>query len=134
MQQWSASGSPGFFENIFRTVPWFILLVFLIIVGTFAYALIRAVLSWMKNNASPPVSVNAVAVTKRAEVYGGSMNSRARTDYYVTFELNHGERLELKVPDKSFGLIVEGDQGQLSYQGTRFKGFERSFSGARSYR
>ncbi|MCE3200549.1 DUF2500 family protein [Paenibacillus sonchi] len=33
--------------------------------------------------------------------------------------------MELMVPDKEFGLIVEGDQGQLSYQGTRFKGFVR---------
>ncbi|MBW4083991.1 DUF2500 domain-containing protein [Paenibacillus sp. S150] len=51
--------------------------------------------------------------------------SRIFQCFYVTFEFQDGSRAELMVPDREFGLIVEGDKGRLSYQGTRFKGFVR---------
>jgi len=31
----------------------------------------------------------------------------------------------LALPAREFGLIADGDTGQLTYQGTRFKGFVR---------
>ncbi|MGO4106596.1 DUF2500 family protein [Paenibacillus sp. YAF4_2] len=34
-------------------------------------------------------------------------------------------RVELAVRGDKFGLLVVGDKGILSYQGTRFKNFER---------
>ena len=36
-----------------------------------------------------------------------------------------GDRMELEVPDMEYGLLVEGDRGRLTFQGTRFLGFER---------
>jgi hypothetical protein len=45
--------------------------------------------------------------------------------YFVTFEADTGDRLELGVPDKEYGVLVEGDTGKLTFQGTRYKGFER---------
>ena len=35
--------------------------------------------------------------------------------------------MELKVPRGEFGLLVEGDEGVLSFQGTRYLGFERKY-------
>ena len=47
------------------------------------------------------------------------------TSYYVTFELENGGRMELSVKGSEYGMLVEGDTGALSYQGTRYLGFER---------
>ncbi|ASA21066.1 DUF2500 family protein [Paenibacillus donghaensis] len=35
---------------------------------------------------------------------------------------------ELQVESKVYGLIVEGDYGEITYQGTRFKDFRREGS------
>ena len=47
------------------------------------------------------------------------------TIYYVTFQVQSGDRLELEVGSDEFGYLIEGDYGNLSFQGTRFLGFER---------
>ena len=45
--------------------------------------------------------------------------------FYVTFEVESGDRMELSVVGSEFGLLVEGDKGRLTFQGTRYLGFER---------
>ena len=47
------------------------------------------------------------------------------TSYYATYQLDSGERLEFSVGGREYGMLAEGDQGTLTYQGTRYKGFER---------
>ena len=47
------------------------------------------------------------------------------TTYYVTFQVASGDRMEFQVPRREYGFLVEGDRGRLSFQGTRFLGFER---------
>jgi hypothetical protein len=47
------------------------------------------------------------------------------TSYYATFEFESGDRLEMRIPHGEFGYLVEGDIGRLTFQGTRYKGFER---------
>ncbi|MNC09592.1 hypothetical protein D3C76_623110 [compost metagenome] len=113
------------FQSFIQEMPLFIKLIFLLVIGFFVFVIFKSVKVWSSNNASPLLSVHAIAVTKRTEVWGGSGDSSASTNYYVTFEFQDGKRVELMVPSQEFGLIVEGDRGQLSYQGTRFKGFVR---------
>ena len=62
----------------------------------------------------------AQVVAKRTHVWG----DHSRTDYYATFQFASGDRLELEVPHDRFGYLVEGDNGSLTFQGTRFLGFE----------
>ena len=38
----------------------------------------------------------------------------------------NGDRMELLIPSTQFGYLAEGDTGRLSFQGTRFLGFERN--------
>ncbi|MCD7839604.1 MAG: DUF2500 domain-containing protein [Erysipelotrichaceae bacterium] len=45
------------------------------------------------------------------------------TYYYVTFELSSGDRMEFSVKGREYGMLVEGDKGQLTFQGTRYLGF-----------
>lgn len=106
--------------------PLFFKLFFLIIVGFFVFIIVNMVKLWMTNNASPLVIARSTAVTKRSEVWGGTGDSGASTSYYVTFELEDGSRVELQVQSRVFGLIVEGDLGELSYQGSRFMDFQRA--------
>ena len=36
-----------------------------------------------------------------------------------------GDRLELRLPGREYGLLTEGDTGLLTFQGTRYLSFER---------
>ena len=47
------------------------------------------------------------------------------TTYYVTFQVDSGDRMELQMDGSAFGLLVEGDRGMLTFQGTRYLGFEQ---------
>ena len=97
-----------------------------IVVAVFATVIFKGVGQWGRNNASPVVTTTARVVTKRGEVHGGTGESAARTAYFATFEAPTGQRCELALPAREFGLIADGDTGRLTYQGTRFKGFART--------
>ena len=51
--------------------------------------------------------------------------NRIYTQYFVTFEDLAGNRTEVSVTGREYGMLAEGDRGQLSIQGSRFLGFER---------
>jgi hypothetical protein len=104
----------------------FIGIVALIVVVGFATIIVKGVGQWRRNNASPVVTTVARVITKRGEVHGGAGETSASTAYFATFETPAGERCELAMPAREFGLIADGDTGQLTYQGTRFKGFART--------
>lgn len=46
--------------------------------------------------------------------------------YYVTFEVESGDRMEFSVYGKEYGMLAEGDEGKLTFQGSRYLGFERA--------
>ncbi|MDR2940473.1 MAG: DUF2500 domain-containing protein, partial [Clostridiales bacterium] len=78
-------------------------------------------------NNSPILTVDAKILAKRIQVgrHNGGGHHHSTTTYFVTFEVEGGGRVELKVPGREYGLLVEGDLGELTSQGTRFKSFER---------
>ena len=102
-------------------------LFFLVFVGT----LIKGLGEWNKNNHSPKLSVPVTVVAKRTNVsrrhHGEHHHTSTSTTYYVTFQVESGDRMELHVSGSQYGLIVEGDQGKLTFQGTRFLNFERQY-------
>lgn len=95
------------------------------IFGVFAYILIKGISQWSSNNKSPILSVPAEVVTKRSRTSGGTGNSSASTRYYVTFQVESGDRIELPMNGREYGMLAEDDLGILTFQGTRYKGFER---------
>ena len=114
-----------------------------VLIAVFAVLLIGAVgrglYVWHKNNRSPRETANARVVTKRTKVSGhgghtavrnvsgmNAVSSSTYTRYFVTFELENGKRLEFSVKDPEYSMLAEGDRGRLSYQGTRYLGFERT--------
>lgn len=109
-------------------------LVFFIVIGTFVTAAVKGFSQWNKNNHSPRLTVPATVVAKRTNVshhrhhnHGTGMHHTTHsTTYYVTFQVQSGDRMELHMTGQEFGLLVEGDSGMLSFQGTRYLGFERT--------
>ncbi len=105
--------------------------VFFLIIAVFLVILIKGVSEWNKNNHSPRLAVQAKVVSKRQNVrrhhHGGAhRHSSSSTSYYVTFEFESQDRLELHVSSQEYGYLVEGDRGTLTFQGTRYISFERS--------
>ena len=45
--------------------------------------------------------------------------------YYVTFQVESGDRMELQMTGSEYGMLAEGDRGRLTFQGTRYVSFER---------
>lgn len=105
------------------------MLMFGLIAGMFVVLLVRNIGTWNKNNHSPRLTVSATVTAKRTQVnHHGSMNSAggSSTRYYVTFQVDSGDRMELPVSGPEYGMLAEGDQGSLTFQGTRYLGFERT--------
>lgn len=107
-------------------------IVFVIVIGMFIVTAIRGIGEWNKNNHSPRLTVIATAVAKRTNVshhHHGGVNEHhhhhTSTTYYVTFQVESGDRMELQVSGQEYGTVVEGDVGNLTFQGTRYLGFER---------
>lgn len=118
----------GFGYDLFEGM--FFLAFFLVIV-IFVVTLGKCICQWNKNRNAPRLTVEATVVSKRADVSwhssGGQMQHQtSSTSYYVTFQVDSGDRLELQLRGKEYGLLEEGDRGKLSFQGTRYLGFERT--------
>ena len=107
-------------------------IVFVLVIGTFIVTAIKGIGQWNKNNNSPRLTVPATVVSKRTNVtrhhHGGANghhHHHTSTTYYVTFQVESGDRMELHVAGHEYGMLVEGDLGHLTFQGTRYLGFER---------
>ena len=107
-------------------------IVFLTVTAVFIVTLVRGIGQWNKNNHSPRLTVPVTVVAKRMNVShhhsgdGVSTHSYTDTDYFATFQVESGDRFELSLPGREYGLMVEGDRCRLSFQGTRFLSFERT--------
>lgn len=111
------------FDLMFTIVP-------VLVIGMFIYVIVSGIGSWHKNNNSPRLSVPVKIVTKRADTmytHQEDMMSTSHTTYYVTFEVESGDRIELVVPSREYGFMVEGDQGKLTFQGTRYISFNLNY-------
>ena len=74
-----------------------------IVIGMFIVVAVKGIGQWNKNNQSPRLTVPASVTAKR---------------------------MELSVTGREYGMLSEGDAGRLSFQGTRYLGFERQDVGS----
>lgn len=126
-------GFPGFGTG-FTIFGIMFTLVFVIAIGMFIVIAVKGIGQWNKNNHSPRLTVPATIVAKRTNVsrhhhhnhHGTGMHhTSTSTSYYVTFQVESGDRMELHVAGHEFGMLIEGDRGMLTFQGTRYLGFKR---------
>ncbi|PFA63170.1 hypothetical protein CN378_19295 [Bacillus sp. AFS015802] len=111
-------------DFMFQAVPIFIGIIFVIIISFILFSAIKGITQWSQNNQSPNLTVRAKVLGKRTAVRGGG-ETRAYSRYFITFEVESGDRMELQVKETDYGMLVEGDEGELTFQGTRYLGFER---------
>jgi hypothetical protein len=100
-------------------------LFFILVIGFILFIIFQGIKQWNYNNKQPKLNVDALVVSKRTEVSGGSNDSSASTWYYITFQVESGDRMELAVRGSDYGMLAEGDAGELVFQGTRFHSFTR---------
>lgn len=123
----------GFGNAMFTIVPVIIVIVFVIIIGTIIARSVQGATQWKKNNDSPVLTVDATVVTKRADVQhyhsdagtDNMINMSSSTTYYATFQVPSGDRMEFNIRDTEYGMLADNDIGRLTFQGTRYMGFER---------
>ena len=123
----------GFGFGMHRIVPIMVTLIFVIAFVGILIAIIQGIGQWSRNNNSPRLTVPATVVAKRTNVshhrHGGvndHHHHHTSTSYYVTFQVESGDRMELHVAGTEYGILIEGDSGNLTFQGTRYLGFERA--------
>ena len=102
------------------------LIIPLIVFGIIVTVIVVAVTKHAKQVSLPHTTATAKVIGKRTYVSGGK---GSYTTYFATFELDTGERIELKVSSRAYGLIMEQDRGQLVMQGKRLIDFTVSQSG-----
>ncbi len=112
-------------DIMFTIVPIFMGIFFVIFVVIFLLGLRKELTKWRYNNQQPVLSITARVVAKRTYVSGFKNSS---SYYYCTFEVRDSTRHEFCVEGEQYGQLVEGDTGTLTYQGTRYRGFDRQLS------
>ena len=119
------------FNIIELLFPVIFILIFIMIIFTLA----KGISTWHKNNNSPHLTVSARIVAKRQNTtYHNQPNAgdtsgahgyhtTSSTTYYVTFQVESGDRIEMFVSGSEYGKLTEGDEGKLTFQGTRYLQF-----------
>lgn len=119
------------FNIIELLFPVIFILIFIMIIFTLA----KGISTWHKNNNSPRLTVSARIVAKRQNTtYHNQPNAgdtsgahgyhtTSSTTYYVTFQVESGDRIEMSVSGSEYGKLTEGDEGNLTFQGTRYLQF-----------
>lgn len=116
----------NFMFSIFSII---FVLVFLVVFYMIGLTIVGNIKREHKNDHSPRLTVEVKVVSKRTNFHRspgeqGHMG-HGHTTYFVTFEVKSGDRMELSVTGPEYGLLVEGDFGELTFQGTRYLRFER---------
>ena len=120
-------------------------IIFVMVFGMIIFRFVTGIGTWHKNNQSPRLSVSATIVAKRENIThynhanagdlsgAHGFHSTSSTSYYVTFQVESGDRMELQVSGREYGMLAgeygmlaEGDIGKLTFQGTRYLSFERA--------
>lgn len=120
----------GFGGAMFSVIDTIVIIGFVVILGMIVIQAVNGTIQWNRNNQSPVLTVDAAVVTKRSQVsvHGQAGNQTAAassTEYFVTFEVESGDRMEFYVPAQEYGMLAEGDVGKLTFQGSRYKEFIR---------
>lgn len=133
------------FDEGFDFFNIFFIVIAVLVVGLFIFVLInmighrklfngvlrRAVDRMEQDDHAPRLTVTATVVSKRSNITVHHHTSdsvyphTSTTSYYATFQVQSGDRMELSVPSTEYGLLVEGDEGDLTFQGSRFLRFDR---------
>jgi len=94
-----------------------------VLVAAFLCVAVVYIVNSLLRAAVPKTTAPAQVVARRSAVSG--IGDLVSTHYYLTFQMDDGVRLELRVPGKVSGLMVDQDRGVLEYRGDTFMAFTR---------
>lgn len=106
----------------FALIPLFIIAMTVLTFGVVLFVCIKVISESAWNKKMPVIQLKAVVVSKRSKMR--RHNNSGFTKYYVTFELENRERMELAISGAEYGMLAEGDAGLLIFQGTKYLSFE----------
>ena len=110
-------------------------IILLMFIVAFIIFVVKGISEWSYNNKQPILNIDCKVVSKRinfsenggyTDANGHSHVGSSSTSYYVTFEFENKDRMEVHVSGKIYGSIVENDVGRLKFQGTRFLDFNKN--------
>lgn len=113
--------------------------IFIVVLGFILFTMVKGIQQWSYNNKQPVLTVEAKVVSKRTHVsrnahhHDNHVHHHSSSSYFATFEVQSGDRMELRVDGREYGQLAEGDVGALTFQGTRYHGFERRPAAAGRY-
>lgn len=112
------------FDLLFGIFPIFFVIAFSIFLLIFVSVFIKSLKRSRYNHAAPQLSVKAKLVGRRTSIthHPDFMSS---TRYYLTFEVESGDRLEFETSGELYGMSIEGDFGKLTFKGTELIDFIR---------
>lgn len=102
---------------------------FVAILGMILVTFVRELSQRNRNNHSPPADGGGHSGGQAPELSshrsGGELHTTTSTRYFATFQVESGDRMELQMNGQDYGMLVEGDRGRLTFQGTRYLDFQR---------
>lgn len=107
-------------------------LFFFVVLCIIGYSVVSGIIEWDRNNKSPVISEEVKVADKRKvrhthhHKHNGHHHVTHSSSYYMTFKSSDGEIKEFRVSRDDYATFDEGEYGTLTYQGTRFLGFERN--------
>lgn len=122
---------PGFGWGFFGGMPPIFMIFFIVILGFFIFNVVTSITRYSRNASSPILTTKARVIAKRTHIsnhndmHNEHHHHHTTTRYYATFETEAGQRMELVLSGEEYGLLVEGDEGMLIYQGEWYKKFDR---------
>lgn len=117
------------FDDVF-SILFFV--AFLFVFSMFVLTVLKTITEWNKNNNSPKLTVYATVIKKRTQVsnsdyldHNGMIHTTSSISYYVTFQVERGDEMEMRLSRNEYIMLAEGDYGKLTFQGTRYISFEK---------
>lgn len=128
--RWAREGIEMGFESLwmFDWLGTVLPVFFAVVLGIVVLSIVREALSWNRNRQQPVLTVNSKIAARRThlkQVHHEPEAPHTITVYYVTFEVESGDRLEFQLSGEDYGMCAEGDEGELTFRGTKFYSFER---------
>jgi hypothetical protein len=125
---------PGFPSGPPAIFMFFFVAIFVLIAGMILFRVVKGVSEWSNNNRQPVLTVPAKVVAKRTTLTVHStqpadnnhFGTSSSTSYFATFEFSSNDRQEFSLSASEYGMLAEEDAGALTFQGTRYKGFQRT--------
>ena len=109
-----------FAMQMFDILSFIVPIMFIVVFSIIIFSIIPAVIVAKRTDVSYHRHANA------GDMSGAhGFHTTSSTTYYVTFQVESGDRMEFHVSGLEYGMLAEGDTGRLTFQGTRYLSFER---------